>query len=146
MSTSEESSRAARFIFETDYWTIRLIPNQLYLGYCVVVLKRPCGDMAELTPDEVADFFVIAKKMEAAARQAFDATMFNWSCLMNLAYRNNPPDPQVHWHFRPRYNHPVKFADEIFTDPNFGSHYTLDLHEVGPEMWKRIIAEFLRFI
>lgn len=49
--------------------------------------------------------------------------MFNWSCLMNFAYRNDPPDPQVHWHFRPRYKHPVDFAGEKFEDRAFGSHY-----------------------
>jgi len=49
--------------------------------------------------------------------------MFNWGCLMNDAYQITPPNPQVHFHFRPRYDREVSFAGEKFIDPNFGHHY-----------------------
>lgn len=110
-------------ILETPLWEVILMEDQRYLGRCVLVLKRSCGDLAELKQEEILDFFDLVKKLEAALRKTFDATMFNWGCLMNDAYQETPPNPQVHWHFRPRYNHPVQFAGQTFTDPNFGHHY-----------------------
>lgn len=108
--------------FETQYWKIVLIPNQLYLGRSVLVLKRPCGDLADLSQTEVLDFFELVKKLQNALKMAFGATMFNWECLMNNAYLSDPPKPQVHWHFRARYKDMVEFAGQRFSDPNFGHH------------------------
>ncbi|MDD5568988.1 MAG: HIT family protein [Candidatus Pacebacteria bacterium] len=111
-------------VFETEYWKVFLMPNQTYLGYCSVSLKRrDCGDLADMTNDEIIDFLKLAKKLESAIKKAFGATMFNWTCLMNLAYQNNPPTPHMHWHFRPRYDHKVTFAGLEFVDQFFGQHY-----------------------
>lgn len=114
-------------ILETEHWRVALNKDdQRYLGRSVVVLKRKCGDLAEVTEEEFLDFRAIVGRLESLFRKTFGATMFNWACLMNLAYREVPPNPQVHWHFRPRYNHPVEIAGEKFEDPNFGSHYLCD--------------------
>lgn len=110
-------------IFETGHWDIILSDEQRYLGRSVVVLKRPCGDLALLAPAEVEDFFAIVSRMQALLKKAFGARMFNWSCNMNDAYRNDPPDPQVHWHVIPRYGRPIEFAGEVFEDKNFGRHH-----------------------
>ena len=48
--------------------------------------------------------------------------MFNYSCLMNNAYRDNEK-PRVHFHFRPRYSSPVTVLGQTFSDHNFGEHY-----------------------
>lgn len=133
---------------ETNFWKVILMPDQTYLGYCVVsLLRRDCGDLADLNSEEIADFFKLAKKLEDAFRQAFNATMFNWACLMNFAYQNNPPDPHVHWHFRPRYNHVVKFAGLEFVDPNFGHHYQPStMREVDLGVREKIVEEILKFV
>ncbi len=116
-------NKKQNLVFETPYWKIFLKDEQNYLGRCVVILKRECGDLADLDTDEILDFFDVVKKLENLLRKTFNATMFNWTCLMNHSYLENPPQPQVHWHFRPRYDHPVEFAQNIFKDPNFGKHY-----------------------
>ncbi len=106
----------------------------------MVILKRPCGDLADLTDEEFIDFKNVVQRLESAARQAFTATMFNWSCLMNLAYRKKPSNPQVHWHFRPRYDHIVTVDGKEFQDPNFGSHYLQDEgDEIAPS--EKILQE-----
>ncbi len=111
-------------IFETQYWKVYPSIDQTYLGRSIIFLKREnCGDLADLKPDEIIDFLLLVKKLENACRKAFGAVMFNWACLMNDAYQNVPPDPQVHWHCRPRYNHPVTFAGHEFEDTSFGTHY-----------------------
>jgi diadenosine tetraphosphate (Ap4A) HIT family hydrolase len=124
-------------IYQTNFWKVILMPDQTYLGRCVVVLNRKCGSLAELSSEEISDFFDnVVKKLENAFRINFNATMFNWTCLMNDAYLGANPDPQVHWHFRPRYRESVNFLGEIFTDPNFGYHY-----EKGTE---KIISQKIR--
>ena len=134
-----------KLVFETDYWRVGLAEEQTYLGYCVVALKRQgCGDLAELTKEEVVNFFEVVKTFEKALRSAFGATMFNWSCLMNSAYQLPDPKPHVHWHVKPRYNHSVDFGREIFEDIRFGHHYTLleDLNRiVSDEMQNKIITK-----
>ncbi len=110
-------------VFETPYYKVILMDQQLYLGRCVIVLKRQCGCLSDLNQDEVLDFFELVKKIENLFKKTFDATMFNWCCLMNNAYQVSPAEPQVHWHFRPRYEKSVEIDGHLFKDPNFGHHY-----------------------
>ncbi len=107
-------------VFESTHWKVVLNPNQTYLGRCVVVLKRECGNLPDLLPTEWGDLHAVIKRMEKVIRNALGATMFNWSCFMNHAYREFPPKPQVHWHVLPRYGTPVDLGDLHYTDPNFG--------------------------
>ena len=131
-------------IYETKHWKVFLAFEQSYLGRCVVVLKRHCGDLAELKREEWLDFVELVRKLESALRKAFGATMFNWTCLMNNAYQHDPPNPHVHWHFRPRYDHEVKFAGEVFRDPDFGYHYDRKRTQMVSEEVKRKIIEEIR--
>ena len=66
--------------------------------------------------------------------------MFNWSCLMNDAFKDSSPKPQVHWHFRPRYENPVEIGGHVFKDSNFGHHYLRGADEkiVSKEILKAI--------
>jgi diadenosine tetraphosphate (Ap4A) HIT family hydrolase len=79
---------SGEIIFETKYWTVKLFPDQAYLGRCVILLNRDCGNLSGLTKEEVLDFHEnIVKKLESTFKKVFDATMFNWTCLMNHAYK-----------------------------------------------------------
>lgn len=133
-------------IYKTKFWKVILSDDQTYLGRCVVMLNRNCGDLADLTHEELIDFLEnVVKKLEKAFREVFKARMFNWTCLMNNAYLESNPKPQVHWHFRPRYNIDVKVLDEVFTDPNFGHHYKRNSdkvvsNEVREEIIKKVQA------
>jgi diadenosine tetraphosphate (Ap4A) HIT family hydrolase len=111
-------------LYETDFWKVILSPDQAYLGRCVIVLKRDCGKMSNLRSDEWMDLHKnIIQKLEPAFKKAFNATMFNWTCLMNGAFKAENPKPHIHWHFRPRYRENVKFAGEQFQDLEFADHY-----------------------
>lgn len=131
-------------LFETDHWRVDLAEDQRYLGRCYVSLKRSCGDLADVTEEEMLDFLAVVRRFETLMREAFGATMFNWGCLMNDAYQEADPKPQVHWHVRPRYAVAATVAGETFEDPNFGHHYVrekADKREVSPEMLEAIAAE-----
>lgn len=134
-------------ILETTHWKTFLMSDQTYLGRSVVVLKREnCGDLADLTKEEMLDFLELVGKLENAFRKAFSATMFNWTCLMNLAYQNVPPDPHVHWHFRPRYDHKVTFSGLDFIDPNFGQHYDRATDRDVGVVRKQIVEEVKKHV
>src|SRR3989344_516260 len=111
------------FIFETKYWEVYLSSDQYYLGRCVIVAKRDVGEMSLLTDEEWLDFANLVRNIESGFKKALGATMFNWTCLMNGAYQEKDPHPQVHWHLRPRYAKPVEFAGQKFEDKEFGHHY-----------------------
>lgn len=110
-------------IQELQYWRVCLAPNQSLLGRCVIHLKRHVGDLANLRENELLEFLSVITRLEEAIRFAFGATMFNWSCYMNHAYRESPPNPHVHWWAVPRYDHAVRFEDTFFEDPHFASPY-----------------------
>ena len=60
--------------------------------------------------------------------------MFNWTCLMNGGYRQEPYKPFMHWHFRPRYNKKVESEGKIFEDLDFGRHYDFKQEKELPEI------------
>ena len=110
-------------IFETEYWRIVLAKDQRYLGRSVIYLKRPAGDLAHITQEELNDWHFVLRTLENALTKSFGATVYNWSYLTNNLFRWKPYTPLVHWHMRPRYNHPVVFVGIEFHDDAFGSHY-----------------------
>lgn len=107
-------------IYETEYWQIYLAPSQRYFGTCVVVLKRHSGNLRELKIEEWADFSEIVQKLENTLNKLFNPDLFNWSCFMNSTFRTDHPDPEVHWHFIPRYKNKREFEGITFKDPDFG--------------------------
>ena len=126
---------------ESGYWKVHLFSvDQRYLGRCLVTLKRHSPSLADLTPAEWDDLQVVIRAMEDAARRAFGAVNFNWTCHMNYAFKDNPPKPHVHLHFRPRYAEPVEFKGSVFEDELFGGHYDLYHKGVTTEMALAITA------
>jgi diadenosine tetraphosphate (Ap4A) HIT family hydrolase len=107
-------------IYETTSWKMVLNPKQEYLGRAVVLLKRECGDLADVTEEEMLDFLALVRTTEAVYRKTLGTTMFNWSCAMNNAYQEKPPKPHVHWHLVPRYETPAQFGGASYPDRHFG--------------------------
>lgn len=130
-------------ILETEHWKVILHEDQRYLGRSIVSAKnRNRPNLATLTDEEWLDFsHNVVAPFEAAVMSAFGAELFNWSCLMNLAYRNNPPDPHVHWHVQPRYRNPVEFAEKTYTDEAFGNHYLFGDPQVETDEALKMIAD-----
>jgi diadenosine tetraphosphate (Ap4A) HIT family hydrolase len=131
-------------VFDTKYWIVVLANDQAYLGRCYVSLKRHCGDLAELKKGEWDDLLVLIDKLEKSVKKAFNADLFNWTCLMNMAYQVTPPNPHIHWHFRPRYGRKIKLGGLTFEDPEFGHHYAREherLLEVSEKIQNKIIEK-----
>ena len=133
----------AILLFESDFWIVYLSKEQSYLGRSSVKLKRPCKNLSELSPEEWLDFGIIVKKFEFLLGKTFGATMFNWTCMMNNAYKNEYA-AQVHWHVRPRYADKVSLGDSIFNDPNFGHHYIREVKNFASDKFVNLVAEKLK--
>lgn len=134
---------------ETGHWLIILAPDQRNLGTCVVALKRNETELSGLGGEEWADLSQIIKKLEFAVKKAFNATMFNWGCLMNSSYLEDPPSPHLHWHFIPRYREPVVFEGKTFEDPCFGKSTMHDRGrsvKLSKEFKENIITKINEFL
>jgi diadenosine tetraphosphate (Ap4A) HIT family hydrolase len=129
---------------QTKHWSVFLSYDQTYLGRCIIVLNRHCEDLAELKPEEWKEFSDLVKKLEFVLRKTFNATMFNWTCLMNDSYKEKSPKPHAHWHFIPRYNHKVKVAGLVFEDMEFGHHYDKNKERKISEDVKKIIVSKIK--
>ena len=115
-----------RLLFQTKNWAVYLANNQCYFGKIIVMLRHHRSSLADLNESEWTSFHQIVKVIETMYKTLFDATLLNWECLMNGAYRNAHPQPHVHFHCIPRFRAPVYFNQKTYVDTEFGSHAIVD--------------------
>ncbi len=143
----EYCSKDLKPFFLAKHWSMLLSSNQTYLGRIALVLNRHCESISELTSEEWDELHKVMKNYEQAAKKAFGATLLNWTCLMNNAYKEKPATPHVHWHCMPRYDHDVTFAGEVFNDEKFGRHYDNAANrKVSAEVKRAIENELLKYL
>lgn len=123
-SLSEEDRQFQ--LYESRSWSVFLADEQDYIGRCILVLKRHCGSLSELTDDEWEELHSLVCKVEACLKAVLGAALCNWSCLMNSFFKEAEPDPHLHVHVRPRYDKPVMLNGNTYTDSEFGHHYALN--------------------
>ena len=124
---SEEDKRFQ--VCESGSWSVFLADEQDYIGRCILVLKRHCNSLSEMTDDEWDELRRLIRTVEACLKAVLGAALCNWSCLMNDACKKPVPDPHLHIHVRPRYDKPVMLNGNTYTDSEFGHHYAL--HKSG---------------
>lgn len=130
--------------YENKSWKVMLHPNQAYLGYSIIILKRNAGALSKLKKEEWGNLQKVIKKLESAHKKTFNATMFNWTCLLNDAYKKNPPKPHVHFHMRPRYRKKVKINKELFEDLEFAHHYNKKRMNVVSQKTLELMAKRIK--
>jgi diadenosine tetraphosphate (Ap4A) HIT family hydrolase len=123
-SLSEEDRQFQ--LYESRSWSVFLADEQDYIGRCILVLKRHCGSLSELTDDEWEELRSLVCKVEECLKAVLGAALCNWSCLMNSFFKEAEPDPHLHVHVRPRYDKPVMLNGNTYTDSEFGHHYALN--------------------
>jgi diadenosine tetraphosphate (Ap4A) HIT family hydrolase len=136
-------------IYETEFWVVKLNNNQAYLGRCVIVAKREVENLSSLTKEEWVNLQKVIQSLELAIQKAFNPRMFNWTCLMNNAFKAERYDkkkakPHVHWHCKPRYNMEVVFNDIIFKDEKFAHHYDRNTEQIVDNDTLSLIAEEIK--
>jgi diadenosine tetraphosphate (Ap4A) HIT family hydrolase len=103
-------------VAEGDTWTIAVNRNQDLLGKTMVVLRRPCTAVVDLTPEEWASLHKEIQRVVAALSEMFYPDQFNLAFLMNQ-------DAQVHLHVIPRYTGSRSWNGRSFTDAHWGSAF-----------------------
>lgn len=96
-------------IYETDYWNWSLRPHQVTLGAGILLLKRECSTLAELSQDEFSDLNNIIKVIEPTLKNTLNYDIMNYLMLMMV-------DKQVHYHVIPRYANQIVLFNEIWKD------------------------------
>ena len=115
-----------RLLFRTKYWSVYLANNQNYFGRVIAMLNVHKGSLTELSNEEWTQFQRIAKAIENIFKSLFGATLMNWECLMNGAFRKTNPTPHVHIHCVPRFGKPIFFNKKTYVDTEFGAHQITD--------------------
>ncbi|MBW4669961.1 MAG: hypothetical protein KME60_21740 [Cyanomargarita calcarea GSE-NOS-MK-12-04C] len=118
------------YIYETKFWVVLLAWKQIFPRLVVFAKPNISGifyeNLSQMPIEVIIDFQNnVIKKIEPAFLQLFagdvkEDFVANWFCMMNDAYKEYPPKPQVHWHFKARIRNPIKIAQFQFTDPAFG--------------------------
>lgn len=101
---------------------------QEFPGQCIISCNKE--SLSSLTPEDWVELGSIEKELERVCKKLFSATMFNFACLMNNAYRDNET-PHVHFHFIPRYQGKVSLLGHTYVDKHFGYN-----------MWKWSLSKF----
>lgn len=116
-------------LYKGKYWNVIFVDwCQEFVGDCIISCNKE--SLSELTSDEWIELGIIEKELERVCKKVFNATMFNFACLMNNAYRDNEK-PHVHFHFIPRYKNELNLFNKKYIDKHFGYN-----------MWKWALSRF----
>ena len=108
-------------IYEGKYFEIVFCDwCQDFLGQCIISGHKE--SLSDMTSDEWIELGKLESELERIMKKLFNATMFNFACLMNNAYRDGEI-PHVHYWFFPRYKEKVKIFNKVFKDKHFGYNF-----------------------
>ncbi len=98
-----------RCIKEFEYWIVCIRGKQATLGDAVIILKREIPSVADMLPEEAAEFPKVIKWYEEICTKKFGAKKFNYFIMMMK-------DHFVHYHAFPRYDKDVNLFDIEWKD------------------------------
>ena len=98
-----------RCIKEFEYWIVCIRGKQTTLGDAVILLKREIPSVADMLPEEGAEFPKVIKWYEEVCIKKFGAIKFNYIIMMMK-------DCFVHYHAFPRYDKDVSFFNMEWKD------------------------------
>ena len=93
---------------------------QEFVGYCIISSNKE--SLSDISAEEWKELGILEKELERVTKKVFNATMFNFACLMNNAYRDNEK-PHVHFHFTPRYKNKLNIFNKKYIDKHFGYNF-----------------------
>lgn len=99
-------------IRDYEHWVVLLRPTQVTVGSLVIAAKSEATHLGQLSDAEWAEFAKVSQDCEQLTRTEFDAVKFNYLALMMK-------DPNVHFHFIPRYASPVRLNGIEYKDPDW---------------------------
>lgn len=108
-------------LYKGNNWKVVFVNwCQEFVGDCIISCNKEC--LSELSDNDWIELGKIEKELERVSKKLFNATMFNFACLMNNAYRDNEK-PHVHFHFIPRYKNKLEIFNKVYKDKHFGYNF-----------------------
>lgn len=108
-------------LYKGNNWEVVFVNwCQEFVGDCIISCNKEC--LSELSDNDWIELGKIEKELERVSKKLFNATMFNFACLMNNAYRDNEK-PHVHFHFIPRYKNKLEIFNKVYKDKHFGYNF-----------------------
>lgn len=108
-------------LYKGNNWEVVFVNwCQEFVGDCIISCNKE--SLSKLTDNDWIELGKIEKELERISKKLFNATMFNFACLMNNAYRDNEK-PHVHFHFIPRYKNKLEIFNKVYKDKHFGYNF-----------------------
>lgn len=126
-------------IKEYQHWMLLVRRKNVKLGTCVAILKRDAFPLSEVTPEEMAEYALVAREVETALKSAFNPHLVQHLALMFK-------DKQVHFHIIPRYTEVIEFAGLRWEDDNVPDPLSQKGGEVTQEVLEQIRQELKKHL
>ena len=108
-------------LYEGENWEVVFVDwCQEFVGDCIISCNKE--SLSDLTDEDWQELGRLEKELERISKKLFNATMFNFACLMNNAYRDNEK-PHVHFWFVPRYRNEFIIFNKTYKDKHFGYNF-----------------------
>ena len=108
-------------IYESNNWEVIFCDwCQDFPGNTIISSKKET--LSDLSSEEWQELGIIEKELERVTKKLFNATMYNFACLMNNAYKDKET-PHVHFHFIPRYEGERTILNKKYKDKHFGYNF-----------------------
>jgi len=121
---------------EFDYWILILRPVPVTIGSCVILLKRRCSSLGEITFSEMAEFPKVCNFFEEKNRTLFGAVKYNY-------HANMMKENFVHFHAIPRYDKEIERYGIKWIDKEWPTGVGMYKTEVSEEILYKIKNDFI---
>lgn len=98
---------------EYSLWRAEVSDSPTPIGWTYIILKRHIEYFDELSDKELIEVKKIIKELKKMLIKSFNPDWFN---VMQLGNGGK----HLHFHLVPRYKKKVRFANRIFSDPDYG--------------------------
>lgn len=124
------------FIKEFNYWILMLRPVPITIGSSIILLKRECFSIADVTKEEMAELVEVCSFFENKCKSLYGAVKFNYHAdMMKEGF--------VHFKAIPRYDQPVIKHGMNWIDKDWPLTESLTKTEVSEEILQKIRKDFL---
>ena len=118
-------------LYKGKNWNVIFVDwCQEFPGQCIISCQKE--SLYQLTNEDWIELGILEKELERIMKKLFNATMFNFACLMNNSYKDNVK-PNVHFQFIPRYKNVETILNKKYKDKHFGYN-----------MWKWALSKIKR--
>lgn len=129
-------NRKELFIKEFNYWILMLRPVPITIGSCIILLKRECFSLGEVTKEEFSEFSHVCNYFEEKCKSLYGAVKFNYHADMMK-------DSFVHFKAIPRYDKQITRHGMNFIDKDWPLTEKLTKTEVSEEILQKVRKDFL---